>query len=335
MLCSPCGKKDDLPYCANCDTTNGQLFTCKRCQIVRYCGRACQSQDWKINHKKQCIPIEERHPDVQKKPDKHLENSEICSICIESIQTKYKFTFSNCSHFFHYKCINRWLEEKQSCPLCNKILDKDDMMTCFNLAILYAETNQINCAKIHYKRSLYLLNIKKEKDPEIECLLLLKYALLFIQDFTNVKKISTKDKQYAQELIHKMLEINPKFYVGYMLLADITSNMKEKLDLYKFFIKNDKNDDKNDDKNFHPIVNYKIAIVLVELNDYKRANIYYNIALKLDKSLTSIRIKYAAALISNKKLDEAVQKLKEILVDYPNCADAQYLVKIYNKYHTW
>ena len=38
-----------------------------------------------------------------------------CSICIEKVDRGFKL---ECGHCFHSGCLNRWLEEKNSCPIC-------------------------------------------------------------------------------------------------------------------------------------------------------------------------------------------------------------------------
>ena len=41
-----------------------------------------------------------------------------CIICFENL---YDFNISvlKCGHFFHYKCIKKWSEKNNICPLCN------------------------------------------------------------------------------------------------------------------------------------------------------------------------------------------------------------------------
>ena len=132
MLCSPCGKKGDIDRCANCDTSDDPLLACARCMLVKYCSKTCQSQHWKDTHKKQCIPVDKRRPDTQQKPIEKSKDCEICCICMETVKNKYKSRHLVCYHSFHSECIYRWLEERQCCPLCNKIFSKDD-----NLSIEY------------------------------------------------------------------------------------------------------------------------------------------------------------------------------------------------------
>ncbi|KAH9261681.1 hypothetical protein BASA81_000337 [Batrachochytrium salamandrivorans] len=45
---------DFLHTCAKCSKIgNAPLQTCSRCEVMRYCSRECQSQDWR-RHKKEC-----------------------------------------------------------------------------------------------------------------------------------------------------------------------------------------------------------------------------------------------------------------------------------------
>ena len=45
-----------------------------------------------------------------------------CSICIENGINK--FLKLDCDHLFHDKCIKRWIEQQNSCPIC-----RDDIIT--------------------------------------------------------------------------------------------------------------------------------------------------------------------------------------------------------------
>ena len=41
-----------------------------------------------------------------------------CMICLEDFQSKEKVTALPCIHFFHPKCIKKWIENKNECPVC-------------------------------------------------------------------------------------------------------------------------------------------------------------------------------------------------------------------------
>jgi hypothetical protein len=47
--------QDQLNGCQNSSCDEEAELTCARCKSVRYCGRACQSLDWKNGHKLRCF----------------------------------------------------------------------------------------------------------------------------------------------------------------------------------------------------------------------------------------------------------------------------------------
>ena len=46
-------------------------------------------------------------------------SDEECSICGLELKDKYTYEL-NCNHKYHYKCIDNWFEDNNSCPLCMK-----------------------------------------------------------------------------------------------------------------------------------------------------------------------------------------------------------------------
>lgn len=45
-----------------------------------------------------------------------------CSICLHSISESESMGVSkNCSHVFHYECIQSWLYKRKECPMCRTI----------------------------------------------------------------------------------------------------------------------------------------------------------------------------------------------------------------------
>lgn len=51
-------------------------------------------------------------------------NNNTCPICIEDILEDECIT--KCNHKFHNKCIDKWLENKISCPMCRAQLKEPD-----------------------------------------------------------------------------------------------------------------------------------------------------------------------------------------------------------------
>ena len=47
---------------------------------------------------------------------------EECSICLETIEEKDRYELLKCPHFYHKKCILKWLEKSNTCPECRQII---------------------------------------------------------------------------------------------------------------------------------------------------------------------------------------------------------------------
>ncbi|ESN95476.1 hypothetical protein HELRODRAFT_153046, partial [Helobdella robusta] len=43
-----------------------------------------------------------------------------CVICVKKFTEKEFLYMLHCGHAFHMECLNRWFEEKQSCPYCRQ-----------------------------------------------------------------------------------------------------------------------------------------------------------------------------------------------------------------------
>ncbi|KAF8035280.1 hypothetical protein BT93_C1337 [Corymbia citriodora subsp. variegata] len=49
-----------------------------------------------------------------------------CSICLEELNGAEKVIDTPCSHLFHNRCIVKWLERNDSCPLCRSKVEVED-----------------------------------------------------------------------------------------------------------------------------------------------------------------------------------------------------------------
>jgi hypothetical protein len=47
-------------------------------------------------------------------------NQEKCFICLENLSTQKKIVELPCKHKFHKKCLNNWIRENPTCPLCRQ-----------------------------------------------------------------------------------------------------------------------------------------------------------------------------------------------------------------------
>ncbi|CAN6841731.1 hypothetical protein Bca4012_033214 [Brassica carinata] len=45
-----------------------------------------------------------------------------CVICLEDMRTNKQLKLPHCLHQFHFRCISKWLQSRNSCPLCREIV---------------------------------------------------------------------------------------------------------------------------------------------------------------------------------------------------------------------
>jgi len=105
-------KKDAMPECANCADERTDLRLCARCNLVAYCGKACQKQHWKRAHKSVCVPLGGRGRTPLPPPP-----SDACPICCDSLEDA---TAMRCGHRVHADCLikNFQVAGDSRCPLC-------------------------------------------------------------------------------------------------------------------------------------------------------------------------------------------------------------------------
>jgi len=53
---------------------------------------------------------------------KEIKSDDMCSICLDDYKEPSKVIQLKCSHLFHYNCIYEWIFNKNSCPVCRKII---------------------------------------------------------------------------------------------------------------------------------------------------------------------------------------------------------------------
>ena len=105
--------------CANCALSGAPLFSCDRCKAEVYCGKACQTQHWKVGgHRRFCVPKQDRRPskqDVGEPPS----DCNTCVVCMDSLRSKRSSSLV-CGHCLHTECIEsiKAFGVAQVCPLC-------------------------------------------------------------------------------------------------------------------------------------------------------------------------------------------------------------------------
>lgn len=50
------------------------------------------------------------------------EDEQNCAICLTALENNTIIRKLSCNHKFHYKCIDKWLEDKHKCPICRSNL---------------------------------------------------------------------------------------------------------------------------------------------------------------------------------------------------------------------
>jgi len=55
------------------------------------------------------------------------ETNRKCMICLDEFISKEKVTALPCVHFFHPKCIQKWVEKKNECPICKFVLTEENI----------------------------------------------------------------------------------------------------------------------------------------------------------------------------------------------------------------
>ena len=56
--------------------------------------------------------------DLNTKNDGEKNESPACCICLAPMKLNQEVTLLKCQHLFHYKCLDKWVENKEICPFC-------------------------------------------------------------------------------------------------------------------------------------------------------------------------------------------------------------------------
>ena len=79
-----------------------------------------------LNYFTSCKEIDQRVSRSEKiKKEDNLLN-ETCFICMDNYKVhELKRILPKCSHYFHKKCVDKWLKKRSSCPVCRDELIKE------------------------------------------------------------------------------------------------------------------------------------------------------------------------------------------------------------------
>ncbi|XP_053306397.1 RING finger protein 122-like [Spea bombifrons] len=59
---------------------------------------------------------------LKEKPRKANLVGQVCAVCLEEFKVNEELGLCPCNHAFHTKCLMKWLEVRNSCPMCNKTI---------------------------------------------------------------------------------------------------------------------------------------------------------------------------------------------------------------------
>lgn len=148
-----------------------------------------------------------------------LNNRKVCPICFDVIEDDCSLL--NCNHIYHSKCINIWLKDNNTCPICRSIVNnkfyvklnsnylniKDSLYLAVisNNYILFRHNNYRFSIPIFYIEYIYVnlrKNIVKIKDKRIY-----KYEKKkFCINYTKCKNIKYSFKFLKKNQLHHFIE---------------------------------------------------------------------------------------------------------------------------------
>ncbi|XP_077113201.1 RING finger protein 122-like [Ranitomeya variabilis] len=59
---------------------------------------------------------------LKKKSKKTSLIGQMCAVCLDEFKLEEEVGVCPCTHAFHTKCLTKWLEVRNSCPMCNKTI---------------------------------------------------------------------------------------------------------------------------------------------------------------------------------------------------------------------
>ena len=68
-------------------------------------------------------------------PEKPTDNTDACAICLEPLCEK-PVREIKCHHLFHKHCIDRWVQNHDTCPLCRESIDLSGSTSTIMLQLL-------------------------------------------------------------------------------------------------------------------------------------------------------------------------------------------------------
>ena len=163
----------DNDTCANCGKEGGNLNTCKRCKVVKYCNAACKKKH-RSKHKKKCDRrVAEMHDEkLFKQPP--LEDCPICFLTLPSLSTGSKYN-SCCGKIICSGCIyapvydNNGNKVEKKCPFCRALppTSGEELIRRTRKRVKIGDAEAINCLGGYYAEALNGLTQDVDKALEL------------------------------------------------------------------------------------------------------------------------------------------------------------------------
>lgn len=106
------------------------------CLLIFYSTLSCsngRNKYMKISHTElEEVEVEQTFDELVIIPN-YVEDYENCSICLLELCEDF-ITVTKCNHIFHNKCLDKWIENKNECPLCRGPID---ITFCKKIGVFY------------------------------------------------------------------------------------------------------------------------------------------------------------------------------------------------------
>ena len=81
-----------------------------------------------------------------------LTDGDVCSVCMDRSELQDDLRILPCSHSFHAKCVDTWIINKKTCPLCRTNVLQELERQATEMSAKEAEVKQAE--RVHDKKSL-------------------------------------------------------------------------------------------------------------------------------------------------------------------------------------
>lgn len=99
-------------------------YTCNKYNCKKHSGPTC---NYILKNENLCGRFNcKRHGNIDNNLDKEIkfeiltnkDETDTCQICLDDFSETKLVIKTHCNHVFHTKCIKKWCDKKNTCPLC-------------------------------------------------------------------------------------------------------------------------------------------------------------------------------------------------------------------------